>query len=76
MHLLRILSIIPIMIWSCELIPEVLGFENQESAEEAYRGRIMSAFSVGMLGSAPIGAILLGWFVVQSLQYCTGVPYR
>ena len=33
----------------------------QESAEEAYRGRIMSAFSVGMLGSAPIGAILLGW---------------
>jgi MFS family permease len=33
----------------------------QESAEEAYRGRIMSAFSIGMLGSAPIGAILLGW---------------
>ena len=33
----------------------------QESAEKDYRGRIMSAFSVGMLGSAPIGAILLGW---------------
>ena len=33
----------------------------QESAQEAYRGRILSAFSVGMLGSAPIGAILLGW---------------
>ena len=33
----------------------------QESAAAEYRGRIMSAFSVGMLGSAPIGAILLGW---------------
>ena len=32
---------------------------------EAYRGRILSAFSVGMLGSAPIGAILLGWLTEE-----------
>ena len=37
----------------------------QESAQEAYRGRILSAFSVGMLGSAPIGAILLGWLTEE-----------
>jgi MFS family permease len=32
----------------------------QESAEEQYRGRILSVFSVSMVGSAPIGAIVLG----------------
>lgn len=32
----------------------------QESAEPQYRGRILSVFSLGMLGSAPIGAIVLG----------------
>ncbi len=35
----------------------------QESAEPAYRGRILSVFSVGMVGSAPIGAIVLGWLI-------------
>ena len=37
----------------------------QESAQETYRGRILSAFSLGMLGSAPIGAILLGWLMEE-----------
>jgi len=32
----------------------------QESAEPAYRGRILSVFTLGMMGSAPIGAIVLG----------------
>lgn len=32
----------------------------QESAEKAYLGRIMSVFTLGMMGSAPIGAIVLG----------------
>lgn len=40
------MAIIPIMIWSCELIPEVLGFENQESAEEAFREAYPDIFSV------------------------------
>ncbi len=35
----------------------------QESAEPAFRGRILSVFSVGMVGSAPIGAIVLGWMI-------------
>jgi O-antigen/teichoic acid export membrane protein len=35
----------------------------QESAEAAYRGRILSVFTLGMLGSAPIGAIVLGWMI-------------
>ncbi|MEM9621373.1 MAG: MFS transporter [Pseudomonadota bacterium] len=35
----------------------------QESAEPAYRGRILSVFSVGMVGSAPIGAVILGWMI-------------
>ena len=38
----------------------------QESAAPEYRGRIMSVFTLGMMGSAPIGAIVLGniieWF--------------
>lgn len=32
----------------------------QESAEPEYRGRIMSVLMLGMMGSAPIGAIILG----------------
>ncbi len=32
----------------------------QESAEAQYRGRILSVFTLGMMGSAPIGAIVLG----------------
>jgi predicted MFS family arabinose efflux permease len=32
----------------------------QESADKAYLGRIMSVFTLGMMGSAPIGAIVLG----------------
>jgi MFS family permease len=35
----------------------------QESAEPEYRGRILSVFSIGMVGSAPIGAIVLGWII-------------
>lgn len=35
----------------------------QESAEAAFRGRILSVFSLGLLGSAPIGALLLGWII-------------
>ncbi|MBD3647823.1 MAG: MFS transporter [Pseudomonadales bacterium] len=35
----------------------------QESAEPEYLGRIMSVFSLGMLGSAPIGAIVLGFII-------------
>lgn len=35
----------------------------QESAAPEFRGRILSVFSVGMLGSAPIGAIILGWLI-------------
>lgn len=35
----------------------------QESAAPAYRGRILSVFSLGMLGSAPIGAIVLGLII-------------
>ena len=37
----------------------------QESAEAAYRGRILSVFTLGMMGSAPIGAIVLG-LVIES----------
>lgn len=32
----------------------------QESAETQYRGRILSVFSISLVGSAPIGAIILG----------------
>ncbi len=32
----------------------------QESAAPEFRGRILSVFTLGMMGSAPIGAILLG----------------
>lgn len=35
----------------------------QESAEAAFRGRILSVFNLGLLGSAPIGALLLGWII-------------
>ena len=35
----------------------------QESADEAYRGRILSVFNLGLLGSAPIGALVLGWII-------------
>jgi len=32
----------------------------QESAAAEFRGRILSVFTLGMMGSAPIGAIVLG----------------
>ena len=32
----------------------------QESAAPEFRGRILSVFTLGMMGSAPIGAITLG----------------
>ena len=35
----------------------------QESAAEEYRARIMSVYSLGLLGSAPIGALMLGSIV-------------
>jgi len=35
----------------------------QESAPEEYRARIMSVYSLGLLGSAPIGALMLGRIV-------------
>lgn len=35
----------------------------QESATEEFRGRILSIFNLGMLGSAPIGALVLGWVI-------------
>ena len=35
----------------------------QESAAEEFRGRIMSVFTLGLLGSAPIGAIVLGFII-------------
>ncbi len=35
----------------------------QESAAPAFRGRILSVFTLGMIGSAPIGAVVLGTVV-------------
>ena len=35
----------------------------QESAPKPYLGRILSVFSIGMVGSAPLGAIVLGWLI-------------
>jgi MFS family permease len=35
----------------------------QESAAPAFRARILSVYSLGLLGSAPIGALLLGTIV-------------
>jgi len=35
----------------------------QESAEPEFRGRILSVFTIGLVGSAPIGAIVLGWLI-------------
>ena len=37
----------------------------QESSEVQYRGRIMSVFAIGLMGSAPIGAVVLGWLIEQ-----------
>ncbi len=35
----------------------------QESAPKPYLGRILSVFSIGLVGSAPLGAIVLGWLI-------------
>ena len=35
----------------------------QESASPEFRGRILSVFNVGLMGSAPLGAIVLGWII-------------
>ncbi|MEM6701589.1 MAG: MFS transporter [Acidobacteriota bacterium] len=35
----------------------------QESAPAAYRGRILSVYTLGLVGSPPIGAIVLGWII-------------
>jgi MFS family permease len=37
----------------------------QESAAPEFRGRVLSVFSVGMVGSAPIGALVLGWLIEE-----------
>jgi predicted MFS family arabinose efflux permease len=37
----------------------------QESAEEAYRGRILAVYNVGALGAQPLGALVLGVIVAQ-----------
>lgn len=35
----------------------------QEAAAPAYRGRILSVFTLGLIGSAPLGALVLGWII-------------
>ena len=35
----------------------------QESAQPEFRGRILSVFTVTMMGSAPIGALVLGFII-------------
>ena len=35
----------------------------QESAPEAFRGRMMSVQTLGIMGSGPLGALLLGWVI-------------
>ena len=35
----------------------------QESAPPAFLGRILSVLSIGLIGSVPLGAIVLGWLV-------------
>lgn len=35
----------------------------QESAQPEYRGRILSVFTVTMMGSAPVGALVLGFLI-------------
>jgi predicted MFS family arabinose efflux permease len=35
----------------------------QESAQADFRGRILSVFNLGLLGSVPIGALVLGWII-------------
>ncbi len=37
----------------------------QESAAEAYRGRILAVYNVGALGAQPLGALVLGFIVAQ-----------
>ena len=37
----------------------------QESAPESHRARLMSVYSLGMMGGMPIGSLLLGWCVGQ-----------
>ncbi|MCP4753571.1 MAG: MFS transporter [Proteobacteria bacterium] len=38
----------------------------QESAQERFRGRILSVYTAGMLGSQPFGALILG-FVIEAV---------
>ena len=37
----------------------------QEAAPESHRARLMSVYSLGMMGGMPIGSLLLGWCVGQ-----------
>ncbi len=37
----------------------------QESAPETHRARLMSVYSLGMMGGMPLGSLLLGWCVGQ-----------
>ena len=44
----------------------------QETAPEAYRGRILAVFTVSMVGSAPLGAVVLG-FIIQGFDPLTAL---
>jgi MFS family permease len=35
----------------------------QEASPETHRARLMSVYSLGMMGGMPIGSVLLGWCV-------------
>ena len=37
----------------------------QEAAPDTHRARIMSVYSLGMMGGMPIGSLVLGWCVGQ-----------
>jgi MFS family permease len=37
----------------------------QEASPESHRARLMSVYSLGMMGGMPFGSLFLGWFVGQ-----------
>jgi len=37
----------------------------QEASPETHRARLMSVYSLGMMGGMPIGSLMLGWFTGQ-----------
>lgn len=47
----------------------------QEASPETHRARIMSVYSLGMMGGMPIGSLLLGWCVeVIGVRHAVLVP--